>query len=282
MGGMVGPVTGAVILAGGRSTRMGADKATLDWHGVSLLRRTVEAVRAAGADPVVVAAAAGQALEGILPPGVQIERDRPGVGPLLGMAQGLAVLRERVDVAFVCATDLPLLHPRFVRAVVSELRSGVDVAVPVLGGRSHPLTAAYRTCLADEVAGAIATGERRVHAVVEKLAAVRLDEARLRADPGVAECDPLLESVLNVNSEQEYARARLRPPPRVEVRRAVGLAEELRGVHAWTLHAAVNLAGWPLDSAAVNGRVVPTQTPWPLFAGDVVALGPVQREDGGG
>ena len=55
------PRLGAIVLAGGRSSRMGAPKALLDWHGGTLVRR-VTGILQRIADPVVVVHADGQEL----------------------------------------------------------------------------------------------------------------------------------------------------------------------------------------------------------------------------
>src|SRR3954454_12550894 len=138
-----------IVLAGGRSSRMGSPKAALEWHGSTLLRR-VAGIVARGVDgPVVVVRAPGQELPA-LPDGVELVDDaREGRGPLQGLAAGLAAVREAAPVAFVSSTDVPLLHPRFVRRVVGALDDGADVALPEVGGFRHPLAAAYRTGLAD-------------------------------------------------------------------------------------------------------------------------------------
>ena len=104
-----------IVLAGGRSSRMGTPKAWLEWHGSTLLRRTCAVVARGAAGPVVVVGAPGQELPA-LPDGVRVVEDaREGKGPLQGLLAGL----EAVDaeVAFVASTDMPFLHPRFVAAV---------------------------------------------------------------------------------------------------------------------------------------------------------------------
>ncbi|MBO0806320.1 MAG: NTP transferase domain-containing protein, partial [Nocardiopsaceae bacterium] len=63
-----------VVLAGGRSSRMGAPKAGLEWHGSTLLRRAVGILARATDGPVVVVRAAGQPLPD-LPPGVRVTED---------------------------------------------------------------------------------------------------------------------------------------------------------------------------------------------------------------
>src|SRR5262245_11211426 len=98
---------------------MGTAKAALAWQGSTLLYRTAQVVAEATGGPVVVVRAPGQELPG-LPDGVLIAEDaREGRGPLQGVAAGLAALAGRADIAFVSSTDMPFLHPAFIRRVLA-------------------------------------------------------------------------------------------------------------------------------------------------------------------
>lgn len=199
-----------MVLAGGRSTRMGESKAGLEWHGSTLLHRTASVVGVAVGGPVVVVVASGQGLPS-LPPGVTVVEDPvDGLGPLQGLAAGLGALAERAEAAFVCATDLPFLHPAFIRRVLAELTDGVDVVLPVARGFRQPLAAVYRTSLSRLADRLLEAGEHRLGVIFEHCAVVRLDEAALLADPELAAADPALESLVNVNTPAEYAEAWLR------------------------------------------------------------------------
>ena len=78
-----------IVLAGGRSSRMGTPKASLEWHGSTLLRRVTGLVQREVDGPVVVVSAPGQELPA-LPGGVELVEDaREGRGPLQGLAAGL-------------------------------------------------------------------------------------------------------------------------------------------------------------------------------------------------
>jgi molybdenum cofactor guanylyltransferase len=188
---------------------MGTPKADLAWHGSTLLHRTAELLSSTVGGPVVVVAAPGQELPA-LPGGVAVVEDPvEGLGPMQGLAVGLAEVADRAGAAFVCSTDLPFLHPAFVRRVVGELTGGVDVVLPIVNGFRQPLAAAYRTGLAGLVARLLDDGTRKLGVLFEHCAVRRLDEAALLADPDLAEQDPRLESVRNVNTLDEY-RAALR------------------------------------------------------------------------
>src|SRR6266702_4597539 len=89
-----------IVLAGGRSSRMGTPKAALEWHGSTLLWRTAGILARATGGPVVVVRAPGQELPA-LPPGTEVVPDpREGLGPLQGIAAGLAALSGRAAAAY--------------------------------------------------------------------------------------------------------------------------------------------------------------------------------------
>lgn len=198
--------TAAVVLAGGRSSRMGSPKAWLPWQGRTLLQHVVDAVAVAG--PVVVVRAPGQDLPP-LPPGVRVVDDPvEGLGPLQGLAVGLAALEQ--DVAFVCSTDLPHLVPAYVQCVLGALGPATDVVLPVVHGHRQPLAAAYRTALAPACAALVAQGRLRPAFLFEQVRTRELPEPALLAHAGLVAADPGLLSVVGVNTPEELARARQR------------------------------------------------------------------------
>lgn len=275
---------GAVLLAGGRSTRMGAPKAWLDWHGSPLVRRVAGLLLRAVPGPVVLVRAAGQPLPP-LPPRVTVVADpEPDLGPLAGLATGLAELAGRgVPVAFACSVDLPLLHPALVGAVLAALapdaagpgvaeppgEQTTQAAAPEVDGRLQPLAAAYRTGLAAVAAGLVAAGDRRATALLQAGRTVRLDRERLLADPALAAADPQLRSLLNLNRPEDYRAALALPLPEVTVLRA-GLAVQRAAGRLATL---LPGAGAPPE-VTLNGLRVPADPELPLLAGDVVVLDP--------
>lgn len=272
------PATAAVVLAGGRSTRMGTPKAGLEWHGSTLLRRVTGLVARGVEGPVVVVRAAGQELPA-LPPAVEVVEDAAdGRGPLQGIAAGLGALRGRVEHAFVCSTDLPLLHPAFVRAVCRAGRDA-DAALPVVDGHHQPLAACYRTALVERAEALLADGQLRAASLVQGTDVRRLDEHALLADAALARADPGLRSVQGVNTPEQYRELRALPAPEVVVQRFGVLASNGqhgdRPVRAATLGAAAAAVDLELDRhvlAAVNGDQMVRDHDLPLAAGDVVAF----------
>jgi molybdenum cofactor guanylyltransferase len=260
---------------------MGTPKATLEWHGSTLLRRVTGIVARATGGPIVVVRAPGQELPA-LPKGVEVTEDAlEGRGPLQGLAAGLGAVDGRAEVAFVSSTDAPLLHPAFVRRVVGAVDGEHDVALPQAGGFPHPLAAAYRTALLPDVEELIAADRMRPAFLFETCRVRRLDEALLLADPAVAAFDPALDSVLNLNEPADYRAARARPAPEVAVRcygavrRGSGAGRAPVVVQAATLAGAAAAVDLALDEhvvAALNGDQITRDADEPLAAGDTVAF----------
>ena len=269
----------AVVLAGGRSSRMGTPKADLPWHGSTLLRRTVGVVSRGTSGPVVVVRAPGQQLPE-LPAAVQVHDDpQEGNGPLQGLAVGLHALQGSADVAFCCSTDLPFLHPVFVRRVVEALGDEYDVVLPMARGHRQPLAAAYRPALGELIDDLLADGVRKPAQVFDRCRVLRLHDEDLLADGPLAVADPELESVLNLNEPADYEQAHARPAPEIRIERFGVLASNgnrgARTVRAATLAAAAQAAGITLEPhvvAAVAGDWVTRDPMTPLVAGDAVSF----------
>jgi molybdenum cofactor guanylyltransferase len=211
-----------IVLAGGRSSRMGRSKAALAWHGSTLLRRVTGLLTREVDGPVIVVGAPDHRLPA-LPAEVRVVADpEPGRGPVVGLATGLGAASDAgAEVVFVSATDLPFLHLAYVARLLTALTEHAvqaDVALPHLSGYPQPLAAAYRTSLAPVLAEMVSTGEARLRELFTRCRVRRLDREDLLANPVLAAADPALASVSNINSPEDYAAALVRPAPSVTVR----------------------------------------------------------------
>ena len=258
---------------------MGSPKAALEWHGSTLLRRVTGIVARALDGPVIVVRAAGQELPQ-LDPAVEIAVDaREGRGPLEGLAAGFAAVGDRAAVAYLSSTDVPLLHPLFVRDVVDALDADHDVALPEIAGFRQPLAAAYRVELRATVEELLAAGRTRPAFLFERCRVLALPAEAMLRDAALARLDPALDSVSNLNEPADYERLHALPAPEVRVER-LGSPVLHRGprravVRAWTLGAAAAEVGVTLDAGVgveLNGERVARDPQFPLVAGDTVAL----------
>jgi molybdopterin-guanine dinucleotide biosynthesis protein A len=201
------PGLGAVVLCGGKSTRMGRPKAWLPFAGEPLLSRVAGRI-AAVASPIVVVAAPGQDVPP-LPDGARIVRDAvSGRGPLQGILAGLGALDGLAEAAFVSSTDAPFLHPELIRRLEGLRREGDhDVAVPRAQGHFHPLAAVYRTAVRAVVQALLDADLRRPFFVFERTRARFVDEAELLAGEALRAADPGLWSLRNINAPEDYEQA---------------------------------------------------------------------------
>lgn len=184
-----------VVLAGGRSARMGRDKAELPYGGGTLLEHVVSLVRQVERLTIVVAATRSQYA---LRDDTHVLGDLyPGAGPVGGIVTALEALPD--DYTLVAACDMPRLRPEVLRFLLEQAR-GYDAAVPMVGGRLEPLCAAYHQRCANPLRAALEEGERAAHRAVRRLRLNVVPEEALRA------LDPLLESFTNVNAPDDLAR----------------------------------------------------------------------------
>jgi molybdenum cofactor guanylyltransferase len=258
---------------------MRSPKAGLEWHGSTLLRRVTGLVGRVVDGPVVVVRAPDQGLPE-LDGAIELAADaREGRGPLQGLAAGLAAIGNRAGVAYVSSTDVPLLHPAFVRRVIGAFNDDVDVVLPEIGGYRQPLAAAYRVDLLQEVEELVAADRLKPAFLFERCRVLRLSDAEMLSDGALARLDPDLESVSNLNEPSDYERARGRPAPEIQVERFGTLAPRpgprRQTVCAWSLGEAAQTIGLALDEhvvAALNGDQITRDPQVPLAAGDTLAF----------
>jgi len=201
-----------LILAGGRSRRMGQDKIWLPLgaDAVSLIERVVAHVRPLAAEFLFSAnapdpfAALVSSLRGQGVP-AQVVPDRfPGAGPLAGLHAGLSA--ARYDLLLAVAGDMPFINPALVAHLVA-LMPGFDVVIPELPHPrtgepvKEPLHTIYRRSCLGAVAARLAAGERPM---VGFLSEVRV---RIVASDEIRAIDPDFRSFFNVNTPEDWDAA---------------------------------------------------------------------------
>jgi molybdenum cofactor guanylyltransferase len=132
-----------VVLAGGQSTRMGRDKASLEFCGQPLVERCAEVLRQCFAEVLVIR-----------------EDDVPGLGPIGGIATAL----RRVPEIFVVACDMPALEAALIREMAARLPGYDAVAIP-----REPLHAAYSARSLPIIEEQITAGNYRMQDLLARL-----------------------------------------------------------------------------------------------------------------
>ncbi len=192
---------GAIILCGGKSTRMGTAKTLLPFGPELMLQRVIRLVgEVVPPANMIVVAATDQQLPS-LPPEIDIAHDRrPECGPLEGLAAGLSALDSRVEAVYVTSCDVPLLVPAFVERMF-KLLGDHDIVVPREEKFHHPLAAVYRPRVLPTIETLLAADRFRPVFLFEQhpTREVAVDELR--------KVDPELATLANCNRPEDYQQA---------------------------------------------------------------------------
>jgi molybdenum cofactor guanylyltransferase len=146
------------VLAGGRSTRMGQDKALLSPAGRSLLDIALDKLRAIplAGPPRIVAARSDLSAHAAV-----IDDRYAGCGPLSGIEAALGTSAQPLNVFL--PVDLPLCPPQLLLWMLERAAvTGALVTVPRINGGSQPLCAVYHRDLVDRLSRSLLTGEHKV------------------------------------------------------------------------------------------------------------------------
>jgi molybdopterin-guanine dinucleotide biosynthesis protein A len=192
----------AMLLAGGESSRMGRDKATVVFRDEPLWRRQLRILRDLCPEKVFVSARTESSW---LPADTELLLDEPpSRGPLSGLTKALR--RMQTSHLVVLAVDMPFVtreQLRFLCTMVSESRG----VVPVIGERAEPLAAVYPAEAAVDFAVALTGTDFSLQQIIRKLAAD--EKVRLFAVPSQ---DKHLFRSVNTPSDFKEGRFSNRPP----------------------------------------------------------------------
>ncbi|MFN4180557.1 MAG: molybdopterin-guanine dinucleotide biosynthesis protein B [Armatimonadota bacterium] len=168
-----------VLLAGGKSRRMGKDKAMLNWQGKPMLLVLTERFQAAGFS-VVIAGGSVEWAKRLANIPALIVPDLPaheGFGPLAGIEAGFT--HTKAKWLGVVACDLPFAEPRLI-AWLAEKLGGYEAVAPVINDVSQPLHAVYsRSCLPHLVAQ-LESEDKSVKAFLRRINVLYVPEVEWR------------------------------------------------------------------------------------------------------
>ncbi len=217
------PPTVALVLAGGRSARFGADKLAATFDGVPLLLRALGAAASVAGRTIVVRAPEGAPpsvadaeLERVAPGSLIVHDERPFEGPLSGLVTGLRAARDGLGAttsdarAIVVAGDMPTLVPALLAAMLEALGRPVtpgellapSAVVLAAGATARPLPGALRLENALRAAeGARADGKRSLHAFLDRI------PTRVLAEPEWRPFDPDAATLRDVDRREDLGAA---------------------------------------------------------------------------
>jgi len=164
------PQITAFVLAGGRSTRMGRDKAFIEFGGSMLLERAIALAKSAADDVFLIGPKVQLQAYG------RVRQDQfPGQGPLAGIHAALRA--TSTDRNLILAVDTPFLTPAFLSFLIGRAATDAVVTVPRCAdvrepgeARLHPLCAVYRRSFADVAERALRAGDNKIEPLFEQVA----------------------------------------------------------------------------------------------------------------
>ena len=188
-----------VVLAGGRSRRLGRDKAVEPIGGQPLISRVVQRISPLGEEVLVVVA--DEARGDVLPleSTCRTVVDRyPGTGSLGGIFSGLDAASTPWVLAVAC--DMPFLNLDLIRCMES-LRDGFDAVVPVIDGRPEPTHSLYSKACLPFIEPRLVSGDLKISGFFDDVRVKYFPEEEVRS------LDPEFLSFFNVNTPQDLDRA---------------------------------------------------------------------------
>ena len=192
----------AIILVGGRGRRFGADKASAQIGGCSMLQHIVQRLAPACERFLTVTSDEDRPpppFSSERPHAMLVDARRGELGPLAGIETGLAA--SQTDLNFVLACDMPLVNADLVR-YLAGLAGGYQAVVPWSEGWPMPLHAVYRREAVETARQALDAGERDMRRFLKRLRVRYATEAEMRP------LDPELRSLLNVNAPADLEQVR--------------------------------------------------------------------------
>jgi len=189
---LIRDVTG-VILAGGKSSRFGINKAFSEINGSRLIDIVAGLLTSIFTRTVLIT----NSPEEYSYLGLPIRKDLiRGLGPIGGILTGLEDIRD--EAGFFIACDMPFVREDLIRYIVS-VRGEFDAVVPKIDWKIEPLHALYRKSCLPVIRELIASGVYQTIKAFERLNVRYLNEAEIKAN------DPRMRSFFNVNRPEELA-----------------------------------------------------------------------------
>lgn len=195
------PLT-AFILAGGKSTRMGADKAFIDYDGCTLVDRALDLARLITSGVCIVGSR-----EKFAPFASVVEDIFRDCGPLGGIHAALRA--SPTELNLMLAVDTPFVPVPFLQYLIRCAQSAPDatVIVPRTHAGWQPLCAIYRPGFADAAEAALRAGRNRIDRLFGQVRARALEQEELEAAGFSANIFRNLNTPEELESERQRRRA---------------------------------------------------------------------------
>ncbi|MFD2446837.1 molybdenum cofactor guanylyltransferase [Bacillus sp. CGMCC 1.16607] len=181
-------VTG-IILAGGKSSRMGTNKALLRIDHTTVIEKIVEEMKAVTTELIVVT----NHFEDYEFLGLPLVADlRKNMGPLAGLEAGLMASSNENNLIIAC--DMPFVSQTLAKTLIQHLEH-FDAVVPRIEGKLNPLFAAYRKSCLEEIQHSLDDNQLKMRSFLDRIKLKIIDDESLQM------------ALFNMNTPEEYEKA---------------------------------------------------------------------------
>ncbi|MBI5193111.1 MAG: molybdenum cofactor guanylyltransferase [Nitrospirae bacterium] len=190
-----------IILVGGKSRRMGQDKAVMSVGGKKVFRRILDVFEPLFDEILIVTDKKGKFADYGYHEVVDLI---PESGPMGGIYTGLFYAKS--DKVFAASCDLPFLHSTPVTAIINEAQE-YDIVVPEISGRLHPLHAVYSKRCMPYIIKRIENKERNITRFITETDELTVKKIQMT---GLNQEDVWAQTVFNMNTLEEWQEANLK------------------------------------------------------------------------
>lgn len=189
---------GLILLSGGKSSRMGTNKALLPIEGKSNVERIFESLGGEFSQRILVTNNPEEYTP-LIPQDVKTVSDvYPGLGPLAGIHAGL--LASNAEYNLVVACDMPFVSQRLAKLLIQK-SLGYQAVVPRFKGLRQPLFAVYHQSMTTDIERFLKGNDLRVNNLLKKGNTLWIDDDDLHSIPEIE------RAFYNMNYPEEYEKA---------------------------------------------------------------------------
>lgn len=190
--------TTGIILAGGKSSRMGTNKALLMIEGKTIIEQAVEELRSIVNNIIIVTNSFEDYAFLNLP---MVKDEWKDMGPLAGIHAGLSFSKTERNLIVAC--DMPFISAKLGDVLLKQLEN-YEAAIPEISGQLHPLFAAYRKVVKEEAEKALQQKQLRIRGIFRNIHVKIMEETELNKYSVVLDDSDLF----NMNHPEEYEQAK--------------------------------------------------------------------------
>jgi molybdopterin-guanine dinucleotide biosynthesis protein A len=187
----------AILLAGGKSSRLGTDKAKVKLNGESVMIGAIAEKLLEVSDDIVVSSN-GRRYDDITVPVRWIEDVKPGAGSLMGLYSGLLAVKH--DYAIAVACDMPFINIELLKYMMSLPRD-YDALLPRIGDKTEQLHSIYSKSCLPEMERFLESGRLKITAFLDEI------DVKFVPEDIINKYDPQHLAFFNVNTAEQLKEA---------------------------------------------------------------------------